>query len=186
VAVSAINKPSSLKIEGLSIDQFCDSGIVGAVKTSAPAAVDPCLVGTWRSDPFVIRGPEPEMELEGGENAVVSIDPDGTVDWNFEQMEPNVGQIRLGTTAVSLAIATSGQATGAASASDGAWTIKSADKSAISGQLTTGKVQKAIPGGAAAFVLLLNGEYACTASTLVYTTTDPVENRDVVITFEKQ
>jgi hypothetical protein len=175
VAVTGTAQGTIVKITGSKLSTKCKD---------LPALVDRCLVGKWRNEAFTIPGPV-GYSPTGGDGAVVTIQSDGNVSWDFAGMQPSVSHNEQ--IDVTTAISTSGSATGHATAQNGTWDIVDVDTAGMSGRMTDTLLRRDRPvaGGPGLFVMVRDGTYTCGPGTVTYTSIDPVENQPVPITLKK-
>lgn len=161
VAVNGIDGSSLVQLTGMSLADWC-------------RPVDPCLVGTWVTQEWVSPGPIPEMDQVGGAGAIVHVEEDGTIGWDFDSMDPLVSYDEFIDT--TFAAVSEGQAAGTVVARDGEWSVE-ADLSGVSGRvLTDGPFPEAeAAAGPASIVLASDGSYICEGDDrFSYSTPDPV------------
>jgi hypothetical protein len=177
VAVTGTAQGTVVKFTGSKLEVKCK-------EPPTTAAVDRCLVGKWRNDPFTIPGPV-GYSPTGGDGAVVTIQSNGTVTWDFSTMEPVVSHDEQ--IDVTTALSTSGSATGHVAAQNGTWDIIDLDKSTMQGRMTDTlrRADRPIAGGPGLYVMIGDGTYRCGPGTIQYSSIDPVENKPVPITLKK-
>jgi hypothetical protein len=172
VSVSGTTITSTIDVIGISLDEYC-------------LGVDPCVVGTWVSDRWTMPGPTAGLSGTGGENARVTISADGQAQWNFDNMQPIATydeQIDLTTELYSR-----GTATGRVAAGNGTWSVTENDFSNLEGFAINNIIgEYPLSGGPGLFVLISDGTYTCSSSTLNYITIDPVEEKPITVTLHKQ
>jgi hypothetical protein len=152
------------------------------VTTATSSTFDQCLVGIWVSDEWVLPGPA-GLTGSGGSGAVVSIEGNGSVSWNFDSMEPIVIiDTQVGATTE---LHTTGSATGQASALNGSWEV-TADTTGMTG-VTVHSILGEFPveGGPGLFVGMLDGLYSCAGASISFSAPHPVEPVDVVVTLHR-
>jgi hypothetical protein len=185
LAVNGIESPSLIRMIGMSLDDWCGGGDpddTNDVVSNAP--VDSCVIGQWTSDGRTSTGPVPELDQVGGSGAIVNIEPDGTIAWDFDPMQPLTSYDDF--TDTTFASVSSGQAAGSVEARGGVWSVE-ADLSRVEGQVLTDGPISSVPAGAgpAVYILALDGAYTCGGDLLSYTTTDPALGDTVAITFQR-
>jgi hypothetical protein len=174
LAITGTNASSGVEIVGMSLDELCKD-------EPAEAVVDKCLVGTWRSGEFEIPSIVPGYTSKGGSGAVVKIRADGSVTWDFANMEPSVSHDeQIG---VTTAISSSGAATGQVTAKDGTWDMTQADTGGVTGRLSdTVLGDRPIPGGPGVYVMIGDGQYSCGSGSITYSSENPAEHSTVTVT----
>jgi hypothetical protein len=175
VAVTGTAQGTIVKVTGGTLSTECKK---------VPETVDRCLVGKWRNEPFTIPGPV-GYSPTGGDGAVVTIESNGNVTWDFAGMEPVVShneQINVTT-----ALSSSGSATGHVTAQNGTWDTIDLDTAGLQGRMTDTllRADRPIAGGPGLFVMLRDGTYRCGPGTIEFSSIDPVENQPVPITLRK-
>ncbi|HNO80154.1 MAG TPA: hypothetical protein PKN33_19075 [Phycisphaerae bacterium] len=183
VAVSGTTMATTLEIAGFSLDEYCQDDSV----PDPPAAegVDPCIVGNWVSDEWVLPGPFSDLDGRGGNNAVVNIRANGVATWDFDNMQPiTTEDDQIG---VVTELYSRGTATAHIAAGDGNWDISERDITQLDAFAIDNILgQSALVGGPGLFVLLGDGAYTCSGSLLSYSSVDPVTDATVSVTLHKQ
>jgi hypothetical protein len=183
VAVAGTTMATSLEIAGHSLDEYCRDDTVP--EPPAAEGVDPCIVGNWVSDEWVLPGPFSDLDGRGGDNATVNIRANGVATWNFNNMQPittNDEQISVVTELYSR-----GSATAQIAAGDGSWDVSEIDLTQLDAYgIDNIQGQYSLVGGPGLFVLLGDGAYTCSGNLLSYSSADPVTDATISVTLHKQ
>ncbi|MCB9867492.1 MAG: hypothetical protein H6816_12780 [Phycisphaerales bacterium] len=183
VAVAGTSTPTTLEIGGYSLDDYCRDD--SSPEPPPAEGVDPCIVGTWVSDPWILPGPIPALDGTGGNNATLVVHASGQADWDFNGMQPITAvDSQIGVVTEQY---TRGTATGHVAASDGHWEVNDRDITQLDGFAIDNIIGEfPLAGGPGLFVALGDGGYTCSGSLLSYTTSDPVTDDTISVTLHKQ
>ncbi|MCB9849954.1 MAG: hypothetical protein H6817_04540 [Phycisphaerales bacterium] len=183
VATSGTTETTTTEILGLSLEDYCHEE--ADPDDPSGGAVDSCIVGTWVSNEWLLPGPFSDLDGVGGNNAVVTISASGQAQWNFNNMQPiTVSDDQIG---VTTEMYSRGTASGRVATTGSTWTVSNTNLASLEGFAIDNILgQYALAGGPGLFVLLEDGTYSCSGSTLTYNTIDPVEGTTITVTLHKQ
>jgi hypothetical protein len=171
LAVTGLATPGQVTLEGMTLEDYCG---------------DTCLVGVWETDTITVPGPYPELTEVGGAGAILIVEADGTVTYDFDPMGPMTrydDQLDISFEAASFGVAV-GHVT---FTDDGQVVVVDLDTSGTYHTLTAGPVNTELPAGPSAYVYFGNGRTVdCTGDVLSMSYTEPVSGQGMQVLFGRQ
>jgi hypothetical protein len=175
VAVTGGLVSASVSVAGISLEELCIE------------AIDPCLVGTWRSETFVIPATllGETLAFTGGAGATVTIDITGLVTYDFTGMAPLVMLDAQTGTEVFQVSAGSGSST--LETEDGQFLVTDGSFSGVTHELWAeafGKTvhQQASQSGPAVFIAQISGDYSCAEGGFLFTSHTDIDGTPMTVT----
>ena len=180
VAVTGGLAGGSVDVGGISLEKLCID------------AIDPCLVGTWRSQTFVLPATllGDGMHFAGGGGATLTIDITGLLTYNFDGMAPlKMTDSQTGTDILQYS---AGSGSSSLETKDGAFVVSKPSFGGVTHRFTAeafGQTvyDKASPVGPAVYVAQISGDYQCGDGAFVFTSHTDVSGTPltVVVPFVK-
>jgi hypothetical protein len=172
LAVTGLAEPAQVALEGMTLEDYCGQ----------PEA---CLVGVWETDTITVPGPYAELTQVGGAGAVLFVEADGTVTYDFDPM--GVMTRYDDQLDISFETASFGVAVGHITDVDGEIVVLDLDTSGTSHTLTAGSIQSELPAGPSAYVYFGTGRtVTCMDDVLTLAYTEPVSGQGMQVLFGRQ
>jgi hypothetical protein len=171
LAVTGLAAPAQVSLEGMTLEDYCGE--------------PECLVGVWVTDTITVPGPYAELTEVGGAGAVLIVEADGTVTYDFDPM--GVMSRYDDQLDISFDAASFGVAVGHVDFVDGQVVVLDLDTSGTYHTLSAGPVNTELPAGPSAYVYFGNGRTVdCNGDVLTLSYTEPVSGQGMQVLFGRQ